>query len=260
MMDYSEYKRIYNGLRSVEDVKRFEEEEGYDKRMLQSLFTQKTTRDVKKRFYVVKKNAKFLLKDWKKGKTLMELAEKNRFPPILTAMMIFQEDGTSKKQFWEYVKDPDKLESPETAEELKEVTEMDMIYSPYGNQIQKERGEWGEELLENWLDEQNIAYRNENELRNKFEKTPDCLLDEPLMYDGKKIFWIESKASFGDNIEFRFNSRKQLIPYTELFGPGVVVYWVGCLNDLETPKGVYVTDISILNEKLKPVEEEEKAD
>ena len=170
-MDYSEYKRIYNGLRSVEDVKRFEEEEGYDKRMLQSLFTQKTTRDVKKRFYVVKKNAKFLLKDWKKGKTLMELAEKNRFPPILTAMMIFQEDGTSKKQFWEYVKDPDKLESPETAEELKEVTEMDMIYSPYGNQIQKERGEWGEELLENWLDEQNIAYRNENELRNKFEKT-----------------------------------------------------------------------------------------
>ena len=52
-MDYSEYKTIYNGLRSVKDVKRFEEEEGYDRRMLQSLYTQKVTRDVKKRFYVV---------------------------------------------------------------------------------------------------------------------------------------------------------------------------------------------------------------
>lgn len=86
-------------------------------------------------------------------------------------------------------------------------------------------------------------------------KTPDSLLDKPMLYEGKKIYWIESKASFGDNIEFRFNSRKQLIPYTQIFGPGIVVYWVGCLNDLETPEGIYVTDISILEKKLEPIEE-----
>ena len=256
-MDYSEYKTIYNGLRSVKDVKRFEEEEGYDRRMLQSLYTQKVTRDVKKRFYVVKKNARHMLRDWKKGSTLMELAEKNRFPPILTAMMIFQEDGASKKQFWEFVREPERLESPETADELREVTENDLIYSPYGNQIQRERGIWGEELLETWLNDQDITYRNEEELRKEFGKTPDCLLSEPMMLNGKKIHWIESKASFGDNVEFRFNARKQLVPYAELFGPGIVVYWVGCLNDLKTPEGVYVTDISILKEKLRPVAEKE---
>ena len=257
-MDYSEYKQIYNGLSTVADVRRFEEQ-GYDRRMLETLFTQKTTRDVKKRFYVVKKDAKFLLKDWKKGKTLMELAERSRFPPILTAMMIFQEDGASKKQFWEYVRDPDKLESEEAAAELIEVTENDLIYSPYGNERQKERGEWGEELLESWLNEQKISYRNENELRGEYGKTPDCLLDEPMMLNGTKIYWIESKASFGDNIEFRFNCRKQLEPYAQLFGPGIVVYWVGCLNDLETPDGVYYSDISILDQKLKPLDKKEKS-
>ncbi len=253
-MDYAEYKRIYNGLKTAADVKTFESE-GYDRRMLESLFTQKTSRDVKKRFYVVKKNAKFMLKDWKKGKTLMEIAERNRFPPILTAMMIFQEDGASKKQFWEFVRDPDKLESRETADELREVTENDLIYSPYGTQKQKERGEWGEELLQNWLNGQGIGYRTENELRGEFEKTPDSLLDKPMMYEGKKIYWIESKASFGDNIEFRFNARKQLVPYTRIFGPGVVVYWVGCLEDMELPDDIYVCDISILEKKLETIEE-----
>ncbi|MDD3379540.1 MAG: TPD domain-containing protein, partial [Candidatus Methanomethylophilaceae archaeon] len=62
-------------------------------------------------------------------------------------------------------------------------------------------------------------------------------------------------ASFGDNVEFRFNSRKQLCPYTNLFGPGVVVYWTGCLNDLECPENVYITDMSILGEKLEKCEE-----
>lgn len=251
-MDYTEYKKIYNGLKTAADVNRLEAE-GYDRRMLESLLTQKVSRDVKKRFHVVKKNAKYMLRDWKKGKTIMQIADRQRFPPILTAMMIFQEDGATKKQFWEFVRNPELLESEETARELREATENDLIYSPYGTAKQKERGEWGESLLEGWLDGQGISYRTENDLRGKFEKTPDSLLDEPMLYEGKKIFWIESKASFGDNVEFRYNSRKQLIPYTKIFGPGVVVYWVGCLNDLELPDGIYVDDISILDKKLKPI-------
>lgn len=251
-MDYTEYKKIYNGLKTAADVNRLEAE-GYDRRMLESLLTQKVSRDVKKRFHVVKKNAKYMLRDWKKGKTIIQIADRQRFPPILTAMMIFQEDGATKKQFWEFVRNPELLESEETARELREATENDLIYSPYGTAKQKERGEWGESLLEGWLDGQGISYRTENDLRGKFEKTPDSLLDEPMLYEGKKIFWIESKASFGDNVEFRYNSRKQLIPYTKIFGPGVVVYWVGCLNDLELPDGIYVDDISILDKKLKPI-------
>jgi len=118
---------------------------------------------------------------------------------------------------------------------------------------------WGEDLAHQWLDGQGITYRTENDLRDtEFTKTPDCLLDEPVLYNGHKIFWVESKASFGDNTEFKYNSRKQLIPYTKLFGPGLVVYWVGCLNDLECPEDVYVSDISVLDVKLEKIDEEQE--
>lgn len=253
-MKYEEYKQLYNDLRTPADVERLSSD--YDARMLDSLFTQKTTREVKKRFYMVKNNAGKMLKEWKKGRSIMELAEKNRFPPLLTAMFIFLEDGATKKEFWSYVRDPTLLESDETADEVREAVRNDIVYSPEANDRQKERGIWGEDLAHQWLDGQGITYRTEDDLRGtEFTKTPDCLLDHPVIYEGKEIYWVESKASFGDNTEFRFNARKQLVPYTKLFGPGLVVYWVGCLDDLDCPENVYVCDISVMGKKLEKTAE-----
>ena len=58
-MKYDEYKSLYNSLRSPEDVDRLSDQ--YDPRMLDSLFTQKTTREVKKRFYIVKQSSPKIL-------------------------------------------------------------------------------------------------------------------------------------------------------------------------------------------------------
>ena len=255
-MKYEEYKELYNSMRTLDDLKELRGQ--YDDRLLDTLYTQKISREVKKRFYVVKQNTGRMLKEWRKGKSIMDLSRKYRFPPILTAMFIFQEDGATKKEFWSYVHDPDLLESEETADEVREAIKNDIVYSPDANDRQRERGLWGEDLLHQWLDGQHVGYRTENDLRGtEFTKTPDCLLDEPVMYRGKKIYWVESKASFGDNTEFRFNSRKQLVPYTQLFGPGLVVYWVGCLDDLECPQDVYVNDITVMREKLEKITDAE---
>jgi hypothetical protein len=253
-MDFDEYKKIYNSLNRPDDVEKLLKK-GYDQRLLETLYTQKTSRDVKKRFHFVKQKAPDMLREWKRGKTLMEISDKYRFPPILTAMFIFMEDGAGRKQFWEFIREPELLESKQTADEVRDVIKHDFVYSPDANDRQKERGIWGETLLQNWLDEQNIKYRTEEDLRGEGQKTPDCLLNEPMIYDGKKICWIESKASFGDNVEFRFNSRKQLCPYTQLFGPGLVIYWTGCLNDMECPPDIYISDISVLNKKLSKITE-----
>lgn len=251
-LQYEEYIELYRSLKTGDDIEVYKDR--YDERLLDTLYTQKTCREVKRRFYAVKQNSRRMLKEWMNGTSMMDLARKNNFPPILTAMFIFLEDGASKKEFWEYVHDPSTLENKETAQELREVIEKDMVYSPASNERQRLRGVWGEDLLHHWLDDQGIGYRTENDLRDEegFTKTPDALLDEPVIYNGHKIYWVESKASFGDNTEFKFNSRKQLIPYTKLFGPGLVVYWVGCLDDLECPEGVLVSDISVLNQKLTP--------
>jgi hypothetical protein len=254
-MDYKEYRELYNGLNRPGDIGRYVEQ-GYDERLVETLYTQKTSRDVKKRFHGVKAKTPSMLRDWKHGKTLMQISDRYQFPPILIAMFVFLEDGATKKQFWDYIKCPDLLESADTAKEVEDVVKNDYVYSPWANDRQKERGLWGEGLLQDWLDSQGITYRTEKDLRGgEGQKTPDCLLDEPMLYEGKKICWVESKASFGDNVEFRFNSRKQLEPYTKIFGPGVVVYWTGCLNDLECPPDIYLTDISILDKKLEKITE-----
>jgi len=252
-MEYDEYKKLYNSLNKPGDIETFLEM-GYDRRLLETLYTQKVSRDVKKRFHFVKDKAPILLKEWKKGKTIMEIADKYKFSPILTAMFIFQEDGASRKQFWDFIRRPELLESQQTADEIRDVVKNDLVYSPDANEKHKERGEWGESLLWKWLDEQNISYKTEKDLRGgEGQKTPDCLLDEPMFYEGNKICWIESKASFGDSVEFRYNSRKQLCPYTQLFGPGLVIYWSGCLKDMECPPDVYISDISALKVKLEKI-------
>jgi hypothetical protein len=251
-MKYEDYKMIYSSLNGPKDIERMERR-GYDRDLLLSMFTQRTTRDVKKRFYVVKQNTGRMLKEWKHGSTLLEISEKWRFPPILTAMFIFMEDGASRKEFWEYINEPDIARSKDLRDEIIEIRNADLVYSPEANERQRQRGIWGESLLHEWLDGQDVTYRTEEDLRGDFEKTPDALLDGPMMYDGKKICWVESKASFGDNTEFRFNSKKQLIPYTNIFGPGLVVYWLGCLDDLESPDGVYVDDIGVMKKRLEGI-------
>ena len=182
-MEYAEYKELYNSLRTPADI---EAHKGrYDDRLLDTLYTQKTSREVKKRFYIVKQNTPRMLKEWHKGKTIMDLSNKYRFPPILTAMFIFLEDGTSKKDFWAAINDPDSLESPEVADEIREAIENDIVYSPAANDRQRERGIWGEDLAHQWLDGQGVTYRTENDLRDsdvEFTKTPDCLLDRPMVY------------------------------------------------------------------------------
>lgn len=260
-MEDGEYQRLIEGLNTPEDVQRFLNE-GYDRRLLETLYTQKVNRGVKRKYHFVKKNSAKMLRMWKRGDSICKIADKFGFPPILTAMMIFQENGTSKKIFWEYVRDPSLLDSEETADELREASERDLVYSLEGNEKSRERGQWGENLLWTWLDGQNVDYKTEADEREEDgqqgSKTPDCLLSKPMDFEGKKIYWIESKASFGDSTEFKFNLTKQLQPYTELFGPGVVVYWTGHLDSLknECPEGVYLEDIGILEKTIRPWNEE----
>ncbi len=58
--------------------------------------------------------------------------------------------------------------------------------------------------------------------------------------NGSRKYWIESKATFGDPYEIRRHIKKQLLPYSDLFGDGAVVYWFGHVDDqmYALPEGV----------------------
>ena len=250
-MKKSEYKRLYDELNMPEDVDRLAKETSLDRELLLVLYTQKTVRLATKRFYKVKHRAKSLLKKWNEGRSFLSLSRELKFPPILTSYLILLENNISRKKFWDLVKNPESIKDSRLRKEIIEVIKSDIVYSPDGNEMQYERGKRGEKRLCDWLDKQRLRYETEEELKGQHSKTPDALLAKPLITNGMRIRWIESKASFGDEIEIHRNTKRQLRAYTELFGQGMVVYWFGFIDGVHPPKNVLVVDGSFFEKDLE---------
>jgi hypothetical protein len=241
-MKFEEYREIYSRLKTPKDMDRASEELGIDRELLLVIYTQRTVRDATRRFYVVKNDIKDYAKTWRRGESINRLAKRINFPAVLFGLLLAAEIDLPRKLFWKYLRDPSTCPDVRLRKEFKQIGETDIIYSPKGAEVQTARGKWGEKLLEDWLDERELKYRTEKDLRATHKKTPDVLLDKPIKINGTKIHWIESKASFGDDIEIRKNVRRQLKPYTELFGNGAVVYWFGFVEGIDPPEGITLLD------------------
>lgn len=90
-----------------------------------------------------------------------------------------------------------------------------------------------EYILQEKLINLEIPFLNEDQLRDKsYTKTPDVKLILPVLISGQVVNWIESKASFGDEYSHQMNS-KQFQGYKNRFGPGLVIYWFGFIDELQ---------------------------
>lgn len=68
-------------------------------------------------------------------------------------------------------------------------------------------------------------------------KTPDVKLKLPIgVVDGagkaRVVNWIDSKAMFGDPDTHFAQNGDQLRGYVNRFGPGLVLYWFGCVESV----------------------------
>ena len=243
-MKSREYKELYEHLATPEDIDFLAENFGYDKELLLVIYTQRVVRDTTKRFYRVKDQAKKMAWAWQHGKSFVDIAREFDFPPILTALMILEQRKVNRKQFWKMLSDLDRVQDRRLRKELADAGKTDIVYSTEGTARQYARGRWGEAKLQAWLKAKGLEYRTEKDLRAEYDKTPDILLHKPLELEGSKKYWIESKATFGDPYEIKRHIKKQLEPYTELFGDGMVVYWFGYVDDVDLPlpEGVNVVD------------------
>ncbi|HSV42678.1 MAG TPA: C15orf41 family protein [Methanomassiliicoccales archaeon] len=252
-MKFEDFKHLYNCLNQPSDIEVLSEKLGLDEELLRVIYTQRTVRETTKAFYRVEKYSAHMLSDWNRGMSIMNISKKAEFSPILTGLMLFKEMGKSKKQFWAYVREPDTIPSARLKKDIIEIAEADHIYSPWANEVQVKRGQWGEGQLQGWLKENEITFRTEKDIRGEFTKTPDCLFHQPVQVNGWKVNWIESKATFGDRIEVNRNVKKQLEPYLEMFGQGVVVYWFGYVDDIKVPEGIHIIDGSLTGHKCEYV-------
>jgi uncharacterized protein with TPD motif len=239
-MKYDEYQDLFRKLGTAQDIDFLAENLGYDKELLLVIYTQRVVRDTTKKFYRVKAQARRLAFMWQNGTSLLEIANKFDFPAILTALMVLEQRKISRKNFWKMINDLDSVKDRRLRRELEDVARTDIVYSPEGSARQYARGRWGEAKLHTWLDGRGIQYETEKDLRSKYDKTPDILVHKPIEMNGSSKYWIESKATFGDPYEVRRHIKKQLQPYSDLFGDGAVVYWFGFVDDqrYDLPEGV----------------------
>jgi hypothetical protein len=251
-MDRETYRRLYDRLVTAEDVQTVAKDERLDEELLFVIHTHRVTRDATRRFYVVKRQVPRLASQWRRGRTILDMAKEWKFPPVLTGQILLGELGVPRKKVWQAFLHPETAPDARIRKEVEELLANDPIYSPAGMDRQRARGEVGESRLYAWLEKHGIGYRTEKDLRGKYQKTPDALLDQPIMFYGQKITWIESKGNFGDDVELKKNLKRQLGPYTELFGEGAVVYWFGYIDGAESPPGILLWDGETI-EGLTPV-------
>ena len=250
-MDGATYRRLYDALATLEDVHRIAHEEHRDEELLMVIHTHRVTRDATRRFYPVQRQVPHLAAQWRRGRTLLDIAREWKFPPVLMGQMMLKELGIPRRKVWQVFLSPETAPDRRIRTEVDHLLAADAIYSPKGMDVQRERGKRGEERLARWLEHHGVGYRTEKDLRGKYAKTPDALLDDPIYFFGQKITWIESKANFGDDVELRKNLRRQLGPYTEIFGEGAVVYWYGYVDDAASPPGILLWDAETI-EGLTP--------
>ena len=245
------YNRLYRRLNKKGDVFKLAEILGIPKEILFAILSQKIVRKTKRDYHGLKRQSPRLLNQWKSGKSLLKISEERKFSPVLISSFILKEKGITKRELRGYMHDPHSIRDPRIRKEILEVLEEEVVYSPEAAEIQRRNGRTAEKKIGEWLDQQEVKYITEAEARELHQKTPDFLLDEPLSLNRTSIFWVESKASFGDKVQMRGDYNRQLKHYVGLFGKGLVVYWHGYINDSdELQQFPYSPDILIGNSFL----------
>ena len=150
-----------------------------------------------------------------------------------------------RPQVTRLMKEPCLIEDPLLAKEVHECLICDDHYGSFVDCIKHSVGHEYECKLKQTLDDLGLTYIDEDQMRDRgYDKTPDCKLEVPIAVDGHVVNWIESKASFGDEYSHKAYLKDQFWSYWNRFGPGMVIYWFGFIEELDVhqAKGIILRD------------------
>ncbi len=227
--------------------------------VLVKIWEQKMIEKSKRDFSKIQRNINRFLSEWLSGRSFIEISNRYTVSPVLTSNAILKKLKFTKKQIKRFNKNPDLCSDKRISKELKEVAKADYMFSHEANKRSDDMGKIGEYLIKKLLCDRNIEFMEENELRQKsYEKTPDFLFEMPLNIDGVDVHWVDSKMLFGNLKNHRKYEKNQFLKYTNLFGPGLVIYWFGYINtidDLDSVKNkLYIVKDYKMFEEVYPDE------
>lgn len=174
-----------------------------------------------------------ILAKWNSGESFVHIAKQVGLLPLSIAFLLRTHLGFNKKSFQKAIfsctlPHPHNIDAKtkRVMTELEEACMCDYLHSPLALDYMTLKGKRGEELARAVLEKKGIGFRTENE-QDKKTKTPDFLFGKKETVFGIDANWLESKATFCNLSEAKEDWRTQLSHYFKLFGPGIVVYWLG---------------------------------
>ncbi|XP_061319404.1 CDAN1-interacting nuclease 1 isoform X2 [Pezoporus flaviventris] len=161
---------------------------------------------------------------------LLELANEVDFAPSLMARIVLERYLQEKEQaipsktlINSMLRDPSQIPDGVLANQVYQCTVNDCCYGPLVDCIKHAIGHEHEVLLREMLLEKNLSF---------------------IAVEGHIIHWIESKASFGDESSHQAYLQDQFWSYWNRFGPGLVIYWYGFIEELDChrERGILLKD------------------
>ncbi|KAK8724950.1 hypothetical protein OTU49_011000 [Cherax quadricarinatus] len=236
--------------------------EGIERTTLNSIWAQEMQKKVKKNFHRIHAQDKAseiysnylsCVESRDPPGILVKMALAMDYSPAMLAKLILEQYLiancphiiVSKSQVNRLLRDTTMIEDRDLSIEVYLCLLEDEVYGPFADSIKHSIGYEYEFFLRRELEKLNISYQNEDDLRLRgYDKTPDIKLDIPIAVDGKVVNWIESKASFGDEESHRTYLKDQFWSYWNRFGPGLVIYWFGFIEELDEyrDKGIMLRD------------------
>lgn len=244
-----EWHALRAQLRCREDVSRLAKEQpqyGYE--TLLGIYTQLCQRQMISMFYLVKVHGNHFLQRYKDGQSLIDIADWINLSPLMVARKVLELHlAVQRKQITQMLQNPSLIQNERLRTEVQLCIDVDEHSGP---RIDRTRDVIGLEYEQRLLDEVRnlgLEYESEEDLRKReCFKTPDVLLRVPVAFQGKVVCWIDSKAKFADEYTLTKDYNDSVASYVGRFGPGMVVYWFGVIEDCESPMirdaGVLVVD------------------
>eukprot|EP00911_Craspedida_sp_UC1_P002918 UC1_evm1s2132 len=114
--------------------------------------------------------------------------------------------------------------------------ECDDSCGPLGDRLKAATGDEHEYVLMETLRARGVPFITEDAMRAAgMAKTPDVLLLSPIETAGQLVYWIDSKACFGDPHALQLSYKEQFFSYFQNYGPGLAIYWHGFVSDCPLP-------------------------
>lgn len=223
-------------------------ETGIDYDDISAIFEQLNTRKTIRSFRLVKRKGPTFLNDFLSGTSLIDIADHGNLSPVLVAREVLERhESVKKKKVSHLLKNLSLIKDERLRNEVSMCLDADAYAGPHADRTRNVVGLQYEQLLFDKVKNLRLEYFTEDQLRQTGSyKTPDVLLQVPITVVGRIVNWIDSKAKAADAIVMDQDYEDSIRAYVNRFGPGMVIYWNGFVEDYQTnmfqDAGVLVCD------------------